>query len=115
MNTVLNAPHAGAKDRLAGPLRGWWRSLRQQGLFTQERAMTVVAVILVIIFWNSAPTFLSKANFIDIGSTSSYFAIVAIGMTFLFVVGEIDLSLGATYGFTGTLVAYLNAKGTGVA
>jgi ribose transport system permease protein len=73
--------------------------------------MTVVAILLILLFARTAPTFFSAENFIGIGATTSYVAIVAVGLTVLFIVGEFDLSLGAIYGLGGTLIALMSIRG----
>jgi ribose transport system permease protein len=111
MSGTLQAP-AAPEERQSGIWGTPFLQEFKRRAFTQERAMTVVALLLILLFWQTAPSFLTKSNFIDIGSTSAYFAIVAVGMTFLFIAGEFDLSLGATYGFAGTLIAYFNTSGS---
>jgi ribose/xylose/arabinose/galactoside ABC-type transport system permease subunit len=82
--------------------------------YSQERAMTVVLLGLIITFSITAPSFLTKINFLNIASGSAYVAIVAVGMTVLFIVGEFDLSLGAVYGMAGTVIGYYSSNGASV-
>ena len=45
---------------------------------------------------------------IDIARRASILGILAVGMTFLFVAGELDLSIGSHYGFLLILMSYQN-------
>ena len=76
----------------------------------REGTMTVVAFLLLLLFWKTATSFMTVGNLADTGASMAFVAIVAIGMTYLFIVGEFDLSLGATYGFTGMTAAWLVPK-----
>jgi ribose transport system permease protein len=87
--------------------------IRSRLSYTQERAMTAVLVILVFLFAFSVTGFFTRGNITDILSGSAYVFIVAAGMTVLFIVGEFDLSLGATYGIVGTLIADFSVNGAG--
>jgi ribose transport system permease protein len=73
----------------------------------RESTMTLVAALLLILFWQTATNFLTVANLADTAASLAFVAIVAIGMTYLFIAGEFDLSLGAIYGFTGMAGAWL--------
>ena len=76
--------------------------------YTQERAMTLVAVVLIIVFSLTSSFFFTTSNLLGMASSAAYFAIVGVSMTVLFIVGEFDLSLGAVYGLTCTIIAYVN-------
>jgi ribose transport system permease protein len=111
---MSNPSAAPALDHTQAQVRdarnSWLAPLRQQLVFSQARAMTIVAILLIVLFSRTAPSFFSASNFIVIGATSSYVAIVAVGLTVLFIVGEFDLSLGAIYGVSGTLIALMSIK-----
>jgi ribose transport system permease protein len=92
--TTLGARTALAQALSAGHLR------------RREGAMTLVAVLLLVLFSQTAESFFTVANLADTAASLAFVAIVAIGMTFLFIAGEFDLSLGAMYGFTAMCMAY---------
>ena len=52
---------------------------------------------------------LTTSNLLGMASSAAYFAIVGVSMTVLFIVGEFDLSLGAVYGLTCTIIAYVKS------
>ncbi|MGQ0564326.1 MAG: ABC transporter permease [Gemmobacter sp.] len=45
--------------------------------------------------------FLTTTNLLDIGRQVSLLGIMAVGMTFVLISGEVDLSVGSTYAFAG--------------
>jgi ribose transport system permease protein len=51
--------------------------------------------VLIAAFGTMSPRFLSAVNFVNIVIQASHIGIVAIGMTFVLLVGGIDLSVGA--------------------
>ncbi len=53
------------------------------------------------------PNFLSQRNLINILNQSSAIGIMAIGMTMVFLVGGIDLSIAANMGFSSIIGAML--------
>jgi ribose/xylose/arabinose/galactoside ABC-type transport system permease subunit len=63
-------------------------------------------VVLVVFFGAMAPSyFLTLNNFATILQTSAVQCIVAIGMTFVILIGSIDLSVGSSMALVGTLTA----------
>src|SRR5688572_25043105 len=74
---------------------GWLGHL----LSNRDVAILLVAVILFALFALAGPRFLSENNLIDIARRAAILGILAVGMTYLFVAGELDLSIGSHYGF----------------
>lgn len=60
----------------------------------------------------ASPNFASFVNWSSILSQAVFWAIPAVGMTFVLVVGGIDLSVGSVIGLSGTVGAYLIVHGT---
>ena len=54
----------------------------------------------------AGPRFLSENNLIDIARRAAILGILAVGMTYLFVAGELDLSIGSHYGFLLILMSF---------
>lgn len=54
-----------------------------------------------------APQFLTTDNLLSIGQQISFLGIVATGMTFLLIAGELDLSVGSNFGFLAIVFAVL--------
>lgn len=82
-------------------------------LFTRipEMGVFLVLVILVILFSFVANNFFTTGNFINIARQITEVSIAAIGMTFVIITGEIDLSPGSIYGLSAALCAYMLHNG----
>jgi ribose transport system permease protein len=76
-------------------------------LAARELGILVVGVLLFVFFSLSAPRFFTVQNLIGILREASLLCILAVGMTYLLVAGEFDLSVGANYGFLATVLAFL--------
>ena len=77
------------------------------GLWRAEIGVAIALVALCVLFFFTAPNFLSRGNFVTLLQQTSVVAIIAVGMTMVIIAGEIDLSVGATVGLSGTLFAIL--------
>lgn len=64
-------------------------------------------VILSIYFVIFAPNFATTTNIIDILRQMSMIAIISIGMTFIIITGEIDLSVGSLVAASSAIFGYL--------
>jgi ribose/xylose/arabinose/galactoside ABC-type transport system permease subunit len=63
-------------------------------------------VVLIVFFGAAAPSvFLALGNFETILQNSAVQCVVAIGMTFVILIGSIDLSVGSNMALVGTLTA----------
>jgi galactofuranose transport system permease protein len=58
------------------------------------------------------PSFASFENLAGIGIQSSFLVIVALGMTFVIIIGGIDLSVGSVFALGGVLAAWASQWGT---
>jgi simple sugar transport system permease protein len=109
-DTAERAPEvAGAPPGGVGGGGAWGAVKRVAMTFAEQREATVfvVSVLLVIVFWRTAPDFLTKDNLVNISQITAPVAIIAIGEVFLLVCGEIDLSVGFIMGFSPFLMHYL--------
>ncbi len=61
--------------------------------------------ILVVVFSFASPWFLSIDNFLNIGRQTALVSIVAIGMTFVIIGRQIDLSVGSSLAMSGMAAA----------
>ena len=61
--------------------------------------------ILLVIFSFASPWFLSIDNFLNIGRQTALVSIIAIGMTFVIIARQIDLSVGSTLALSGMCAA----------
>lgn len=68
-------------------------------LAKRDIAIALAGVLLFIVFSLTTSTFLTEFNLTNMVRNVSLIGIVAVGMTFLLIVGEIDLSVGSVMGF----------------
>ncbi|MFM0034868.1 ABC transporter permease [Paraburkholderia strydomiana] len=61
--------------------------------------------ILLVVFSFASPWFLSIDNFLNIGRQTALVSIVAIGMTFVIIARQIDLSVGSSLALSGMSAA----------
>lgn len=71
-------------------------------------------ILLCIVMTILSPIFLSPANIINVLQQISINAIIAVGMTFVLLLGGIDLSVGAIVAFTGLIMAIFMKEGINV-
>ena len=71
-----------------------------------------IFLLLIIFFALQSPVFFTASNFMNIGQQTALVTIVAVGMTFVIISGEIDLSVGASLALSGVAAA-LAMKETG--
>ncbi|MEJ0011054.1 MAG: ABC transporter permease [Bauldia sp.] len=77
---------------------------REFGVF-----LALVAMCIVLTLLNDR--FLTPTNLLNIGRQISLVGIMAIGMTFVLVSAEVDLSVGSTYGLCGIVVGLVLVAG----
>jgi ribose transport system permease protein len=61
--------------------------------------------VLLVVFSLASPWFLSVDNFLNIGRQTTLVSIVAVGMTFGIIAGQIDLSVASTLALSGMAAA----------
>ncbi|MCL4415527.1 MAG: ABC transporter permease [Actinobacteria bacterium] len=92
------------ENKLAGRTRKGW------GQF-QERGVLIVLIGICIIFSIITPNFRHLTNIINITRQIAEIAIAGIGMTYVIIAAEIDLSVGSTYGLTAITSAIILRQG----
>lgn len=73
------------------------------GLARGPYMLVLAFVALVVIFSFASPVFLSVDNFVNIARQTALVAIIAVGMTFVIISGQIDLSVGSTLALSGVV------------
>jgi ribose transport system permease protein len=76
-------------------------------LVSRNAALTVVGILMFLFFSATTETFLTGFNLLNTVRNISLIGIVAVGMTFLIVAGEIDLSVGSMFGFLTIVLGVL--------
>jgi ribose transport system permease protein len=65
----------------------------------------IAFLILLVVFSLSSPWFLSVDNFLNIGRQTTLVSIIAVGMTFVIIARQIDLSVASTLALSGMAAA----------
>lgn len=79
--------------------------------FTTESLLLCLTIILFIFFSVTSPSFMTFDNIGNLLKQTSINGIVAIGMLFVIISAGIDISVGATVGLSGIVVALLLRSG----
>jgi ribose transport system permease protein len=100
--TELTAPNV-----VAASTRSDRRRNIIQNLLRGERPymLYIAFVILLVVFSLSSPWFLSVDNFLNIGRQTTLVSIIAVGMTFIIIARQIDLSVASTLALSGMAAA----------
>lgn len=80
------------------------RKLLQQNI--REYGMYIALFVIMVIFTiTTEGTFLSSRNIVNLVNQTGYIAVLAIGMTLVIIIRQIDLSVGFLAGFLGAIAA----------
>jgi len=79
--------------------------------FLNEYKIVIAIVVIVIVVTTRTSYFLSFENIINIFTKVGIEGVIAIGMTFLIILGEIDLSVGETMALSCTMSIILQKYG----
>jgi D-xylose transport system permease protein len=97
------APAAG--NGVGDAVRGWWTDVRSGQLGSLP--IIIGLVIIAIVFQTQNDRFLTAGNFVNLIVQSAAIAIIAMGVVFVLLLGEIDLSVGYVSGVAGVIAAVL--------
>jgi ribose transport system permease protein len=93
--------HSGASSSRRSHARGaLQRALRHYG------GIVIGLIVLCGFFWVLSPNFMSVNNLVNVVMQVSIIAILGFGMTYVLLLGDIDLSVGATMALVGTVCAF---------
>jgi simple sugar transport system permease protein len=101
-----------AQARRAGPSAQ--RELLTRIVALREGSIILVTVIVAIYFALNTSTFFTSANFKTLLPYFAPLAILGAGEVFVMILGEIDLSIGATYMFAPIVFYKLQTAGLGL-
>lgn len=73
----------------------------------KDKAIWVVLVVLVVVFTVANPRFINPSNLLTLLRQVSMYGIASIGMTFVILLGDIDLSIGTIISFVNIICAYM--------
>ena len=108
MSTVA-APPPAAPDarapRRSAPTPRWWTDVKAGELGSLP--IFVGLIIIAIVFQSQNDRFLTAGNFVNLILQTAPYAVIAMGVVFVLLLGEIDLSIGFVSGVGGVLTAIL--------
>jgi D-xylose transport system permease protein len=99
------APGAPTRETVGAYARRWWIDVKSGELGSLP--IIVGLIIIAIVFQTQNDRFLTASNFVNLIVQTAPYAVIAMGVTFALLLGEIDLSIGFVSGVGGVLVALL--------
>lgn len=92
-------------DGFGDYFRRWWDDVRAGELGSLP--IIVGLIIIAIVFQTQNDRFLTAGNFVNLIVQSAAITLIAMGIVFVLLLGEIDLSVGYVSGVAGVIVAIL--------
>jgi len=77
----------------------------------QELGVLAVLIVIGVVLSLTTKSFLTRTNLINVVRQFSEISIMAVGMTFVIICSEIDLSVGSIYGICAIISGYLLNRG----
>ena len=100
---------AGTGEGLGAYARRWWTGVRAGDLGSLP--IVVGLVIIAVIFQSKNSQFLTAGNLVNLMVQAAAYTTIAMGVVFVLLLGEIDLSIGYVSGVAGCIVALLTLPG----
>src|SRR5215210_7209203 len=100
-------PEAPASTTIGAYAQRWWTDVKGGELGSLP--IIIGLVIIAIVFQTQNDRFLTAGNFVNLIEQTAPYAVIAMGVTFALLLGEIDLSIGFVSGVGGVMVALLLA------
>jgi D-xylose transport system permease protein len=98
-------PSAPPAETLSAYARRWWSNVRGGELGSLPIVLGLI--IIAIVFQVQNDRFLTAGNFVNLIVQTAPYAVIAMGVTFALLLGEIDLSIGFVSGVGGVLTAIM--------
>src|SRR3989454_11117750 len=83
----------------------------QLGRYKRELSAALAYAVLLVAVGIFAPSFFSGANLRDLALNNAPALLVAIGMTLVILVGQIDISVGSQFAVAGVAAGWLAKSG----
>jgi D-xylose transport system permease protein len=93
------------KQSVGDAVRGWWIGVRNGELGSLPIAIGII--IIAIYFQSRNSNFLTAGNFVNLIAQASPVIVIGMGIVFVLLLGEIDLSVGYVSGIGGVVAATL--------
>jgi rhamnose transport system permease protein len=81
------------------------------GRYKRELSAGLAYIVLLVLVGSFAPSFFSAANLRDLALNNAPVLLVAIGMTMVILVGEIDISVGSQFAVCSVAAGWLAKSG----
>jgi D-xylose transport system permease protein len=110
VSTVAEPPPAAAsgapaRETIGAYARRWWTDVKSGELGSLP--IVVGLIIIAIVFQIQNDRFLTAGNFVNLIVQTAPYAVIAMGVVFVLLLGEIDLSIGYVSGVAGVITALL--------
>ncbi len=106
----IGAAAVGA-DSLRGVLRARWEALKAGDVGSLPVIIGIVGI--TIFFTSKTDIFFTSVNFSNLIGQMAGVTVIGVGVVFVLLIGEIDLSVGFVSGVAGVVVAELQMPGSG--
>ncbi len=110
MSTMLNDPRLIAEKPGLGGAFAAWRRRVASGDVGQLPVLIGLVVIWGIFYLTSNGKFFLPINLVNLSMQMAAVGTIAIGVVFVLLLGEIDLTVGVVSGLTAAMMAVLNVK-----
>jgi ribose transport system permease protein len=104
---ILDRAIAQEMEAEPGSVASGWRRVAYAVLSNRSLTITIAGLVVFAFFSLTARQFLTANNLLNLVRNMSLIGIVAVGMTYLLVAGEIDLSVGSVYGVLTVVLGLL--------
>src|SRR5260370_18118199 len=81
------------------------------GRYKRELSAGLAYIVLLVLVGSFAPSFFGAANLRDLTLNNAPVLLVAIGMTMVILVGEIDISVGSQFAVCSVAAGWLAKEG----
>src|SRR5919107_167511 len=98
-------PSAPAAETLGAYARRWWTGVRSGDLGSLP--IIVGLILIAVIFQSQNDRFLTAGNFVNLIVQMAAITVLGMGIVFVLLLGEIDLSIGFVSGVAGVTTALL--------
>ncbi|WP_210495667.1 sugar ABC transporter permease [Patulibacter sp. SYSU D01012] len=109
LHASATAPAAGEPRSLRDAAARWWADVKGGELGALP--ILVGMVIIVVVFQSQNANFLTAGNFLNLVIQAAGIMTIAMGVVFVLLLGEIDLSVGFVSGVGGAIAALLTLPG----
>lgn len=100
-----SAKPSGEATAVADYLSAWWQRVRAGEL--GNLPIIVGLLLIAVIFTSLNPRFLSSVNFVNLLVQTAPLAVIAMGVVFVLLIAEVDLSVGYLSGVAAVVLARL--------